>query len=117
MGFILSILHPHTMWPDGLAKNMYLEKMSAKPLSPEGTHAVRNLIEFLSKCQWTPCAHLSKGCFGHLAVSNHDFATLLSSSTVVNFFEQKGEKVSHVISAAKNSATLISTAPGLRAGI
>ena len=71
----------------------------------------------LSKCKWTPCAHLSKGYFGHLAVSNHDFATLLSISIVVNFCEKNAVKVSHLISAAKNSATLILTAPGWRTGI
>ena len=108
---------PFTSWPFDLAEKRPREKPSAKLLSPEGTYEVRNFADIFNICKWTACAQRSKGCLGHLHESNHACATVLSILSVVVLYEQNLANVSQVMSAAKNSATLMRTPPGVRCGV
>ena len=53
----------------------------------------------------------------HRAESNHAFAVTLSTANVVILSFTKSENVSHVMRAAKNSASLMWTLPILRMGV
>ena len=97
--------------------NSCLEQVSATTFSADATHEVRTFRFFFSKYKWMPCAQRSKGALVHRAVSIHVFAVVLSNCSVVNRPVQKSVRVSHVTNAAMNSATLISTTPGLNSGM
>ena len=91
--------------------------MSATTFLADGIHEVLTFMFLLSICKCIPCAQRSKGAFVHRAVSIQVFAVVLSISSVVILPLQNSVNVSSVISAAKNSATLISAAPGLNPGV
>ena len=87
--------------------------MSATTFLADGIHEVLTFMLLFSICKCIPCAQRSKGAFVHRAVSIQLIAVVLSNSSVVILPLQNSVNVSSVISAAKNSATLISAAPGI----
>ena len=108
---------PLRSWPFKLAEKRRRDSISATSLSPEGTHKVRNCAESFNICKCTACAQRSKGCLGHLHDSNHACATVLSILSMVVLCEQILANFSQVMSAAKNSATLMRTPPGVKCGV
>ena len=95
------------MWPESLPEKRLLEHISASSLSLDATHWVLIFIVILIIYKCVPWAHRSNGALGHLAESSHAFAVILSRCNTVIRPMQNCAKVSHVIKAAMNSATLI----------
>ena len=117
LGFTFTSVTPATMWTESLPEKSLLEHTSASIFSEDGTHWVRIFIDILIIYKCVPCAHLSNGALGHLAESSHAFAVILSRCKWVIFPTHDGEKVSHVIKAATNSAMFIFMWRGCSAAI
>ena len=117
LSFTLSICLSPIGCPAVFIENFFREHLSAKVLSPVGIQEARNFIECLNMCKCNPCAQRSNGKCGHLALFTQDIAVILSVTIVVYLPLQNDVNVSHVISSAKNSATLILMLPTVRDGI
>ena len=107
LGLTLKSFTPATMWTGFLPEKRLLEHTSANMFSEDGTHRIRIFMAILIIYKCVPWAHLSNGALGHLAESSYTFAVILSRCKSVIRPTHNGEKVSHVIKAAKNSAMFI----------
>ena len=116
LGFTLKSRAPWITWGDEAGRSTVREQTSAIPFSLEDSQEELTFIPSCIMCRWTPCAQRSNGAIGHRALLIQEQAETLSTKRVVKVPLQSSAKVSHVIRAEINSATLIWITPGARPG-